>query len=48
MAPSSPNARDARETREKRHAVIMYEACFHEKVEDCEDVENPRRGNGQC
>ena len=42
MAPSPPNA-----TREKRYAVIKYEACFHEKVEDYEEVENPRRVKGQ-
>ena len=43
MAPPSPNARDTRETREKRCAVIKYEACFHEKVEDNEDVEKSKK-----
>ena len=47
MAPPSTNARDTRETREKRGAVIKYDACFHEKVEDNEDVEKSRKGKGQ-
>ena len=47
MALPSPNARDTRETREERCAVIKYDACFREKVEDYDDVENPRKGKGQ-
>ena len=43
MASSSPNARDARETREKIDGLIMFEACFHEKVEDYEDVEKSKK-----
>ena len=43
MAPSSPNAWDARETREKRCAVIKYDACFREKVEYYDDVEKSKK-----
>ena len=43
LATPSPNARDTRETREKRYAVIKYDACFHEKVEDYDDVEKSKK-----
>ena len=46
MARHSLKVWDAR-VKENILAVIMYAACDHEKTDDYEDVEIPRRSKGQ-
>ena len=40
-------ARDATETREQKYTATRYAGCLHEKIEYFEDVEDPRKSNGQ-
>ena len=47
MARHSLKEWDARDIKENILAVIMYAACDHEKTDDYEDVEIPRRSKGQ-